>query len=234
MHTIGRVTCLTAIAALGLAAVASAQASDSTSNQVSGMSALGIAAMPQSRLLINNVPESIRGTWIGGAVRLYVDPIVIEGTVLTGDLNPADGTVAFPRTAGELRGFFRIETSRYFGIEGGYTLRAFDSPAGYQRWNIPMVGGRFATPLGTPELEAFVRGAYMPGVKVSGQATPKIAVQGEAGISVSPRKYPFVLLVNYRLERYDLPTAASGTTRVEQFEQFQVGLGLALGRYSKP
>lgn len=195
--------------------------------QQASITAIGIASRPLSTLRLDDTREAIDGTWTGGIVILRLVPLAVEGSATTGRLRATDNTVAFQRDGGELRGIGRLEVSPYFGLEGGDAIRAFDSPAGYQRWEMPLVGGRISAPLGHPALSTFLRGHFMPAVKVSGQDTPELAVSGEAGLLARLGKLPFMLHVSYRIERFDFPQGIP--KRVEQFETLQGGLGLHLG-----
>ncbi|MFQ6047213.1 MAG: hypothetical protein ACE5PT_12805, partial [Gemmatimonadales bacterium] len=112
----------------------------------------------------------------------------------------------------------------WLGIGGGYTVRAFSSAAGYQRWSIPSVSASLSGALGNRALSAYVRGAYLPSITVSGIEAPQLGVAATAGLTIAPSKLPITLKVEYRLERYDFPTGTA--TRIEQFDVVSVAVGL--------
>lgn len=185
------------------------------------LSAAAILALPRSSLLLAGEREIIAGTWLGGALAVKAGRVVIAGTGLRGTLTPRDNTRAIERDGGEVTGLLRFEPSTWFGFETAYTVRAFNSVAGYQRWQILGLGVRLSAALGSPALRAYARGSYFPSMSVTGQRSPNLGVAAEAGVTAALRRVPLVLGLSYRLERYDFP----GDARLEQFDQLAVEVG---------
>ena len=185
------------------------------------VSAAAVLALPRSSLLLAGERETITGTWLGGALAVKTGRVLLSGTGLRGTLTPSDNTRALERDGGELTGLLRFEPKTWLGFETAYTVRAFSSVAGYQRWEILGFGVRVSAALGSPALRAYARGSYFPTVSVTGQRSPNLGLEAEAGVTAAVRRVPLVLGLSYRLERYDFP----GDARLEQFDRLAVQLG---------
>jgi hypothetical protein len=203
------------------------QVAPPTSQPGVGLSVSGVALQTRGTALFGGSREVITGTWTGVAAELRLGLLVFEGVGTRGTLSAAENTFALQRDGGEMRGIGRLEVQPWLWLEGGYGQRAFDSPAGYQRWTIPALGLAIAPPLGHRALRAHVRGHYLPSPKIEGQEAAKTAFAVEAGLTARPPRVPVIFRVLYRLERYDFPAAAG---RIEQFDALHVSLGLRVGQ----
>lgn len=199
----------------------------------------GLLLGTRTDLILVGSRETVSGQWLGGSVELRLGPLVFAASGAKGRLEPGASGAALERDGGEIRGLVRLEPHRVFGIEGGYTVRAYNSAAGHQEWKLPAVGVRLAAPLGNPSLQAFVRGLYMPSATVSlaagqtgGVTEWDLGLSGEAGFVVAPTRVPLVVGASYRFERFDFPGGAA-TGRVEQFEAAGVWVGFRFGRSSR-
>ena len=197
---------------------------------VSG-SATGVVVQPRATILFQGVRERLGGVWFGGAVELERGPVTLSVMGMRGNLEPIDNTAALGRDGGEVSGVIRVSPVRWLGLEGGYTVRAFNSAAGYQQWRVPSAGLVLSGKLGDPGLRAYVRAAYLPSVQVSGIDSPDLGLAAEAGLVVAPSRVPLLFKVQYRVERYDFPGGAS--SRLEQFDRVALSVGLRLGEQLK-
>lgn len=187
----------------------------------------GVAAQPYSTVDLSGNRERIGGIWAGASITIASKLVTISATGLSGTMKAIDNTIALDRDGGEISGFVRVSPVPWFGFEGGYTVRAFNSAAGYQKWQIPHVGVTLSGKLGHPALRAHLSAAYLPSVKVSGLETPDLGIAAKAAVSAEPPRVPLYFQVSYRLERYDFPTGS--TSRLEQFDRVAVSVGLRLG-----
>jgi len=192
------------------------------------MAVTGVATRVGSSIVVQGVAEDGTGSWVGGRGVLEAGLFTAEFVALRGTLAPSGGSAGLERDGGEMRAVAGIRPIRWLTVEGGYTLRAFDSPAGYQKWTIPSAGLRLATDLGTRALRGYVRGAYAFGVSVSGQSAATLGLMVESGFELAPRRVPVSLALFHRFERYDFPDGAAG--RLEHFDVLGVALGFGFGR----
>ena len=211
------------VAALGIGLFAH----DPARAQQIEVAAAGIVAFPRSSLLLAGERETIAGTWLGGAITLHVGRVLLSGAGLRGNLVPVENTRALERDAGEVGGLIRFAPTGWLGLEATYTVRAFNSAAGYQRWE--MLGGGFflSGALGNPAVRAYARGSYLPSISVTGLPSPN-GLAAEVGIEATLRRAPLALGLLYRFERYDFPGGAA--TRLEEFERIAVQVGYRLKR----
>ena len=188
------------------------------------LSAAAVLALPRSSLLLAGEREIAAGTWFGGALAVKAGRLLLSGTGLRGTLTPRDNTRALERDGGEVAGLVRFEPRAWLGFETAFTVRAFTSVAGYQRWEIFGLGIRVSGALGNSGLRAYARGAYFPSVSVTGQPAPNLGVEAEAGVTAAFQRVPLVFKLSYRLERYDFP----GDARLEQFDRLTVEAGVRI------
>ncbi len=188
------------------------------------VSATGVAAHSYGTILFQGYRERLGGIRFGGAFELELGPVALSAFGLRGDLTPIENTQSLDRTSGAIGGRIGISPVSWFTLEGGYTVRAFRSAAGYQEWRIPAIGARLSGKLGHPALRAYVRGAYLPSVQVSGIESPDFGLAAEAGLEIAPTGVPLFFKVYDRLERYDFPGGAS--SRLEHFDELGVSIGL--------
>ena len=187
----------------------------------------GLIAGPRGTVLYQGARETIGGVWLGLAAEVRVHRVSITASGLRGTLNPVAGT-PFDRDAGEEAVLVRFEPRSRVGVEASYTVRAFSSAAGYQRWNMLGLGAWVTAPLGDPALRAYGRASYLPAVSVSGQPSPSVALAAEVGVSASPRRAPLIIRLMYRFERFDFP--AQPIARFEQFERIALAVGYQIRR----
>ena len=139
-----RAIALAAIMSLGLVTPLLAQQTGPTSSPGAGLSVSGVTLQTRGTAVLVGNREVITGSWAGVAAELRLGLLVLEGLGARGTMTAAESTFALDRDGGEMRGLLRLEPAPWLWLEGGYTIRAFDSPAGYQRWDIPAVGVGFA------------------------------------------------------------------------------------------
>ncbi|GIW53284.1 MAG: hypothetical protein KatS3mg081_2639 [Gemmatimonadales bacterium] len=218
--------------ALGAGAVSAATA------QAFEFAVAGTGCRAREDAVLLNLPDSSAG-WCGGAVAwVQLGPLVLEGGGFrVKQLAQPGGSIT--RDAGEIRGVVALAPVRWISLEGSYTVRAFSSAMGYQRWQIPGAGVKVAIPLGDSTFLAYVRGHYLfPALQqlyagqTSGDARYQLGLSGESGLIVRPGRAPVVLGITYRLERFDFPELAAG--RLEHFEVISAFAGLRLGRFARP
>lgn len=208
---------------LMLAVAVLAWAAGEARAQTVALSALGGAGQPRSTVLLEGGQERVAGVWVGGVVELELGPVTITAKGFRGELVAVDNTPALERDAGEMSGHLRVMATSWLGMEGGFTVRAFSSAAGYQTWTIPSVGLVLSGQLGPRALRAYARAAYLPQARISGLPSPELGIAAGAGLRIAPPGTPLVLEVEYQLERYDFPGGAA--TRLEQFDQLTVAAG---------
>jgi hypothetical protein len=92
-----------------------------------------------------------------------------------------------------------------------------------QHWSAWQVGAEARLPLGLENVEAVLRGYWMPVVSVSGLSQPDVALATGIGIDWHGRRLGVSAL--YTFERYDFP-ASSTTQRLEELSNFRVRLEL--------
>jgi len=191
----------------------------------------------RNTLIFQGAREETAGPWFGGAAELKVGPVVLGGRAFRGTLRPRGAGFAFTRTAGEWQARLGLEPVRWLGVEGSYTVRAYSSAAGYQRWDISAVGIVLSTTLGHPALRAYARGSALPSVYMGGDTsgvllstdgqTPDLRFASEVGLKVTPQRAPFLFALYYRFERYDFPVSLGG--RLEQLDAVAVSVGYRIG-----
>jgi hypothetical protein len=192
----------------------------------------------RNSLILERVPEHIAGLWTGGAAEIKLGALVLGGHGFRGKLRAGDRGFAFDRTAGEVRALIRFEPVRWVGVEGSYTVRAFSSAAGYQRWDISAVGIVLSTTLGHPAVRAYAKGSALPSVFMgsdtstvvftSNGQSPSLRFASEIGLKVAPSRVPLLFAMHYRFERYDFGIGPEG--RLEQVDAVGVSVGYRLGR----
>jgi hypothetical protein len=198
------------------------------------VAALGCRARDQ--VMFRNLRESVEGVCTGGLGYLKLGPLVIEASGFRApELRPSGAAAGFTRDGGDVRGIVGLAPVPWIVLEGGFGLRAFNSPAGYQRWQIPSGGLKIAVPLGDPALTAYLRGHYLPATpqrvpagQPSGDARWDLGLVAESGLRIAPRRLPLVFGVFYRMERFDFPGGAAG--RLEQFDVLAIYGGLRLAK----
>jgi hypothetical protein len=209
------------LAALALGVVHSAAPAQS-------VAVSGVVGYAGSATVVQGAAEHGAGVWYGARADLRIGRLEIEASGLRGTLAPDDSAAGLGRDGGEMRGALRLAIASWLALEGGYTVRAFDSPLGYQRWTIPAVGARVSADLGTSGLRGYVRGSYLPSAGSQGLSASSLGLAVEAGLRLEPRSGGLTLAVCYRLERFDFGSAPD--SRLEQFDFLGVSLGLSLGR----
>ncbi len=224
-------------AALTLAAVLTAPLARFAQAQVSFSAAAG-GQWVRNTLILQGVREETAGPWFGGAAELKLGPVVLGGRGFRGTLRQQGTAFAFDRTAGEVQALIRLEPVRWLGVEGSYTVRAYSSPAGYQRWDVSALGIVLSTTLGHPALRAYARGSVLPSVYMGGDTSralfstngqsPGLRFASEVGLKVAPLRVPVLLALYYRFERYDFPVSPSG--RLEQLGAAGLSVGYRVGR----
>jgi len=179
--------------------------------------------------------ETVQGPLAGGFAELRLGPLVLGASGLRGRLFPAKSSSALRREAGEVQGLVRLEPVSWLGLEGAFTLRAFSSAAGYQRWQIPSAGIRLAPQLGHPALRAYARASYTPRTpqriaagQTGGDARWDLGVSAESGLVIALGRSGGLLAVSYRFERFDFPGGLAG--RLDQLQTIAVSLGGHAGR----
>jgi hypothetical protein len=218
--------------AAALALLLSAAAAQSQTVEFS-LSGLGCRARDQ--VVFRNLGESLRGSCTGGLGYLKLGPLVVEASGFRApQLAPASAG-SLSRDGGDARAIVGLAPVPWVVLEGGFAVRAFSSPAGYQRWRIPSAGLKIAVPLGDPALTAYLRGHYLPATpqrvpagQPSGDAKWDLGVVAESGFRLAPRGVPLVFGVFYRLERFDFPSGAAG--RLEQFDVLGVYGGIRFAK----
>jgi hypothetical protein len=206
--------------------------------QVVSFSAAAAGEWVRNTLILQGVREETAGPWFGGSAELKLGPVVFGGRGLRGTLRPSGAGFAFNRTAGEVQALIRLAPVPWAGLEGSYTVRAYSSAAGYQRWDISALGIVLSAPLGHPAVRAYARGSALPSVYMGGDTSrvvfstngqsPGLRFVSEVGLKVAPSGVPLVLAMHYRFERYDFSGGSAG--RLEQVDAVGVSVGFRAGR----
>jgi len=224
-------------AALTLAVALTALRAQPAQAQAASVWAAAGGQWVRNTLIFQGVREETAGPWFGGTAELTLGPVVLGGAGFRGTLRPQGSAFAFDRTAGEVQALVRLEPVRWLGFEGSYTVRAYSSPAGYQRWDISAVGLVLSTTLGHPALRAYAKGSALPTVYMGGHSTKVIVTAGqtpylrfasEVGLTVAPPRIPLLFTTYYRFERYDF--SAGPARRLEQLDAVGLSLGYRIGR----
>ena len=121
------------------AALSGAGAAPGQAQTVSVAGAVG-GEWVRNTLILQGVHEETAGPWFGGMAEIRLGPVVLGGRGMTGTLKPQGSGFAFERDASEWQAVARLEPVRWLGIERSHTVRAYSSPAGYQRWDISALG----------------------------------------------------------------------------------------------
>jgi len=203
--------------------------------QSSALTMAGVACRARDAVVFLGSKEATAG-WCAGALgALKLGPLVLEGSWFRANRMEPTGGAALEREAGEVRGLLGVSPSRWISIEAGFAVRAFNSDAGFQQWQIPSGGVKLAIPLGDPTFTAYVRAHYLPPMsqevsagQLSGDARWDFGLITETGLQIAPRKGPLLLGFSYRLERYDFPGDPLG--RLEQFDVLSVFGGFRLAK----
>ena len=184
----------------------------------------GIVGRAGSANLVQGVAEEGTGIWYGAEALLSVGRLTIEAGGLRGTLSPTE--TGFDRDGGETWGVAEVRALPWLELGGGYTVRAFDSPVGYQKWTIPSANVRISAPLGTPTMRGYLRASYLIGPQIEGGEQADQGMSFEAGFRILPGHGGVTLGAFYRLETFEFP--AAGTATVGRQEQYDV-LGVSLG-----
>lgn len=212
---------LTVVLALWFGALQSAMAQNIL---VSGSA---LVANPSSSVSIDGTREQTNGIWFGGMVELRLGDFAVTGLGLTGDLSATGDVTALDRDGGEMSARGRYDVLSWLGVEASYTMRAFTSAAGYQRWNEMGIGVVLFHDLLDGAVQVFGRAAYLPWVSVDGQDSPDVSLGTETGVSLTPPGVPITLRAAYTMERYDFPGADQ---RREQFDRISLSIGVPVQR----
>ncbi len=186
----------------------------------------GLVGYAGSATTVQGVTEQGSGLWYGMRVDLRVGPFGIEASGLKGPLDPEGSGMA--RDGGEMRAALRLHLASWLALEGGYSTRAFNSPAGYQKWTFPDLGARVIADLGSAGLRSYVRGSYLPGASAEGLPASTLGLAVEAGLRWEAPGGWLSFGAFYRLERFDFGTSPG--SRLEQFDVLGASLGVRLGR----
>ncbi|GIW53243.1 MAG: hypothetical protein KatS3mg081_2598 [Gemmatimonadales bacterium] len=221
---------------LGVSVAFLAVLAGSASGQTVDFSVAALGCRARDHVIFQNLRESVEGLCTGGVGYLKLGPVVIEATGLRApELRPFGGSATFTRDGGDVRAFVGLAPVPWVVLEGGFGLRAFSSPAGYQRWQMLSGGLKIAVPLGDPALTAYLRGHYLPATpqqvpagQPSGDAKWDLGLIAESGLRIAPHRVPLVFGVFYRLERFDFPGGTAG--RLEQFDVLAIYGGLRLAK----
>jgi hypothetical protein len=191
------------------------------------VSARAVIAAPRSSVRVGGVMDRADGMWGGLALDFRAGRFTLSGSGTRGQLTSGASGTAPKRDVGELSLGGAYEFRPWLRFDLQYATRAFSSAAGYQRWDMLSVGATALRDLGTKAVRAFAGVAYLPVVTVSGQQRPTFALGSDVGIALLPTHLPIGLRLDYRIERFNFPTASG---RSEQFEAFTFSMGSALQR----
>lgn len=191
------------------------------------VSGSALAAYPTSSVSIDGARELTNGMWFGGVVEIRIGKFAVTGLGLSGNLSETGDIPALDRDGGEMSARGRYDVLPWLGAEASYTMRAFTSAAGYQRWNEAGIGVVLFHDLLDGAVQVFGRASYLPYVSVDGQDTPDVSLGTETGVSLTPRGFPLTLSAMYTMERYDFPGAEE---RREQFDRISLSVGIPLQR----
>jgi len=173
----------------------------------------GIVATAASRVL-TDARETWSGLWLGGTVGAQRGRVSVSMTGFRGRLGPVDDATAVERDEGRFETRVGFEPRSWLGLEATYTIRASNSAAGYQRWNLLGAGARFSWTLGDSAVRAFVGGSLLPIVSAGLDPAPQRGLRAQAGVSANldawtiGRQYSFV--------RYSF--ARESAVRLEEFD----------------
>ncbi len=190
--------------------------------------ASGVIANPTSRVSLNGTVQTTSGVWGGLELGARFGRFHLTGFGTRGQLTPSGTSAPLDREVGEMGGTVGFAVLDWLAAEAEYTARAFNSAAGYQRWNMFGIGINAWQALGTTTLEGFARVSYLPVVEVTGQERPNFSIAAETGIAFRPSGMPLIFAASYAIERFEFP----GGTRVEQFERFSLSIGVRVSRMS--
>ncbi len=186
-----------------------------------------VIAAPKSGVRISGVTERVDGVWAGVALDFQAGRFTLSGSGTRGRLTPSQTGAVPKRDVGEMSLGGHYDFRPWLRFDLRYAARAFSSAAGYQRWDMLSVGATTSRDLGTRAVRACAGLAYVPVVTVSGQQRPTFALSSDVGIVLLPTHLPIGLRLDYRIERFNFPTASG---RSEQFEAFTFSMGSALQR----
>lgn len=129
------------------------------------------------------------------------------------------------RVLGEVGAIGRLRVLSWLDATLACTARSYRSSLARQRWSSVAIGGEALVPI-AGGVEATLGGSLVPIARISGQASPKLAVTGST--SVRWRGERLDLWLGYALERYDFPAAAR-IDRVEEHSSLVLRGGYRIG-----
>ena len=184
-------------------------------------------ALPKNSVRLGGVTERADGVWAGVGLGLDAGRFLVTASGTRGQLTPTGAGVAPTRDVGQLAVSARYEVRSWLGLDLGYDARAFSSAAGYQRWNIAVLGATASRDLGISAVRGFASLAYLPVLSVTNQQRPTFGLGSDVGLSLAPNRFPLSFLLSYRIQRFSFPAAAA---RSEQFEALTFSVGVRARR----
>jgi hypothetical protein len=151
--------------------------------------------------------------------------LVVSLRAIGGTLD-ARSHFADPRDVGEIGADARLRVLSWLDARAGATVRAFSSSLARQRWTLLSLGADTRVPMLGGVIEGTAGAALLPYVRVSGHASPRLAVAASMGLRHASRRYEVGLL--YQLERYDFAEVA-GVSRAEEHGALLLRAGYRMG-----
>jgi hypothetical protein len=176
--------------------------------------------------------ERMSGPVFGMQIDASRGPTLLVSLRALGGSLDARSRVADPRDVGEVGADARVRVLSWLDARAGATVRGFTSSLARQRWTQLSLGADTRVPMLGGAIEGTAGAALLPYVRVSGHASPRLAVAASMGLRHASRRYEVGLL--YQLERYDFAEVA-GVSRAEEHGALllRAGYRLGLGRTAR-
>jgi hypothetical protein len=151
------------------------------------------------------------GAIFGGEVRIGAGRrFALQLSAQAGSLE-AQEPGAISRDLAEVSARVDATALSWLTLQAGAARRTYSTVLALQSWTMFSVGAEARVAFSGSRVSGTARGAFLPGVSVSGLDGPDLAFTGAAGMEYRPGHAFFALL--YSLERYTFPAGASPERR---------------------
>lgn len=190
------------------------------------------AVLVQRRVSYLGTVDEQTGFWVGVEGSVKVRRVTIGASGFFGSLARASDALATPNLDVRVSALF-VETtlSDWFDVGAVAEARRYQSDVGVNIWRLIGPQLRVTPELGLPSLAASVELTYFASASVIGGAERlSPAIRAVVGTSWTPPRFPLLLRVNYRFERFDFGAVGTDPARLEQFSGLELGAEIPWSR----
>jgi hypothetical protein len=209
-----------------LASAASVHAQIATASDRARLTSAVVAGMMDHRVDAGAGIEHTSGPVFGVQVDASRGPSLLVSLRALGGTLGAQSRSADARDIGEVGADARVRLLSWLDARAGATVRGFTSELARQRWTQLSLGADTRVPMLGGAIEGTAGAALLPYVRVSGHASPRLAMAASMGLRHASRRFEVGLL--YQLERYDFAEVA-GVSRAEEHGALLLRAGYRLG-----